>query len=215
MPIRWCWNEPLFAVLDFQSLCLISPAQFPQSFVVLEWEKERETVGETFVCKTCRGRSIHPFQKNNITFKWNGLEPPNPIFEPRSLSRTFPFWIFHSEVEEGSTSHWGLPTVHSIKKMQELPWSPLLPSAEENYPAFQTILIKLFFCIFLFQICDWYFSFRWWYIKSIWEIKCYDLFWRVFTQFCNKQWLQIQSYAKDAEERSASNFNELDQNFKL
>ena len=96
MPIRWCWNEPLFAVLDFQSLCLISPAQFPQSFVVLEWEKERETVGETFVCKTCRGRSIHPFQKNNITFKWNGLEPPNPIFEPRSLSRTFPFWIFHS-----------------------------------------------------------------------------------------------------------------------
>ena len=34
--IRWGWNEPLFAVLDFQSLCLISPALFPQSFVVLE-----------------------------------------------------------------------------------------------------------------------------------------------------------------------------------
>ena len=63
-------------------------------------ERERGT----FVCKTCRGRSIHPFQKNNITFKWKSLEPPNPIFEPRSLSRTFPFWIFHSEEEEGSTS---------------------------------------------------------------------------------------------------------------
>ena len=61
-------------------------------------ERKRETVGETFVCKTCRGRSIHPFQKNNITFKWrNSLEPPNPIFEPGSLSRTFPFWIFHSQ----------------------------------------------------------------------------------------------------------------------
>ena len=64
---------------------------------VSERERKREE-GETFVCKTCRGRSIHPFQKNNITFKWrNSLELPNPIFEPRSLSRTFPFWIFHSQ----------------------------------------------------------------------------------------------------------------------
>ena len=161
-------------LLDFQSLCLISPAQFPQSFVVLEWEKERETVGETFVCKTCRGRSIHPFQKNNITFKWNGLEPPNPIFEPRSLSRTFPFWIFHSEVEEGPHLIGDYPPSILSRRCKNYP-DHLSPSAEENYPAFQTILIKLFFCIFLFQICDWYFSFRWWYIKSIWEIKSYIL----------------------------------------
>ena len=104
--LAWCWKLRLPGHLLFR--------------------RER-VVGETFVCKTCRGRSIHPFQKNNITFKWNSLEPPNPIFEPRSLSRTFPFWIFHSqqEEEEGSTSHWGLPPVHSIRKMQELPWSLL------------------------------------------------------------------------------------------
>ena len=105
--LAWCWKLRLPSHLLFRS------------------ERER-VVGETFVCKTCRGRSIHPFQKNNITFKWNSLEPPNPIFEPRSLSRTFPFWIFHSQQEEeGSTSHWGLPPVHSIRKMQELPWSLL------------------------------------------------------------------------------------------
>ena len=115
--------------------CLPLETPFPRSFVLSRRAREREReVGETFVCKTCRGRSIHPFQKNNITFKWrNSLEPPNPIFEPRSLSRTFPFWIFHSQQlwsgGRGWTSHWGFkPSVHSIRRwMQELPSSPLSP----------------------------------------------------------------------------------------
>ena len=77
--------------------CHRQKLRFPGHLFCLGARERKREEGETFVCKTCRGRSIHPFQKNNITFKWrNSLEPPNPIFEPRSLSRTFPFWIFHS-----------------------------------------------------------------------------------------------------------------------
>ena len=97
---RLCKSFSTLPLLSFPFLvalaCLLLETPLPRSFVV----SERERAGETFVCKTCRGRSIHPFQKNNITFKWNRLEPPNPIFEPRSLSRTFPFWIFHSQQQQ-------------------------------------------------------------------------------------------------------------------
>ena len=93
---RPCKSFSTLPLLLFPLHCIGLPAARNSTSSVICCVGERES-RETFVCKTCRGRSIHPFQKNNITFKWNRLEPPNPIFEPRSLSRTFPFWIFHSQ----------------------------------------------------------------------------------------------------------------------